>query len=254
MIAISGIFTALFLTPLLFVALLVVAALVGRSGRRTLATWLIAVCAGALFVASLPVVKDALLRPLERRYPPIAADVAGIGAVVVLGSGVENGAPDEGGDPSLTQTAFKRVVYGSFVARRLDVPIVISGGTTWRNRGTKTEAAVARALLERLGIPSERILMDDKSRTTWENARNVTAVLRELGVTRIALVTSAMHMPRAMLSFRRSGISCVPAPTDYLSDNARIGAPDFLPSFAALRDSFAALQEYFGLVLYAARR
>ncbi|HEY9595711.1 MAG TPA: YdcF family protein, partial [Spirochaetia bacterium] len=215
MIVISGIFTALFLTPVLFIALIVAAALVGRSRRRAVATWLLAVAAGMLFVASLPVVKDVLLRPLERAYPAIARDVTGIGAVVVLGSGVENGSPDEGGDPSLTQTAFKRVVYGSLVARSLDVPVVVSGGTTWQNRGTKSEAAVAQTLLVRLGMPAERVVMEERSRTTWENARNTASILRERGVGRVALVTSAIHMPRAMLAFTRAGVLCVAAPTDY---------------------------------------
>jgi uncharacterized SAM-binding protein YcdF (DUF218 family) len=253
MIAISGLFTLLFLSPVIVIALMLAAALVGRTRRRGVATWLLGIGAVLLFVFSTPVMTNLLLRPLELRYPPFAADGGGVGAVVVLGSGVRNGAPDEGGDPSLSRTAYTRVVSGFLLSRRLGVPIVVSGGTTWRNQGTKTEAEVARNLLVRLGAARENIYTEGSSRTTWENARNVAVVLKDRGVSRVALVTSAAHMPRAMLAFGRAGVACVAAPTDYLSVGARISAPDFLPSFGTLQDSFSALQEYFGLVLYAVR-
>jgi hypothetical protein len=56
-----------------------------------------------------------------------------------------------------------------------------------------------------------------------------------------------------MLAFRRAGVSCVAAPTDYLVQEGRLSASDFLPTFGGLQDAFAALQEYFGLALYAVR-
>jgi uncharacterized SAM-binding protein YcdF (DUF218 family) len=254
MIAISGLFSALFLSPFLFAAAMIVAAIVGGRRHRRAATWLLASAAALLLIFSMPAVSGLLLRPLEYRYPPIAAAARGIGAVVVLGAGVRNGAPDEGGQPTLSETALKRVVAGFLLSRKLDVPVVVSGGITWADRGTKSEAAVARDLLVKLGTPVDRVHVEETSRTTRENARNVAVILREMGVTRIALVTSASHMPRAMKSFARSGVDCIPAPTGYLSADAGLSPVDLLPAFGALRDSSVALREYFGLVLYAAAR
>jgi uncharacterized SAM-binding protein YcdF (DUF218 family) len=254
MIAISGLFSALFLSPFLVVVLVVVAAIVARGRRPRPATWILSIGAGILLVLSLPVTSNFLLRPLEYRYPPIAADTGGIGAVVVLGAGVRSNAPDESGSTALSQPAIARVTYGYRVARRLDVPIVVSGGTTWRSHTERTEAETARDFLVALGEPVDRVLMESRSRTTRENAQRTAELLGGRGVTRVALVTSAWHMPRAMKSFARAGMECVPAPTDYLSGNGPLAASDFLPSYDALRDTFVAFREYFGLVLYAAAR
>jgi uncharacterized SAM-binding protein YcdF (DUF218 family) len=57
-----------------------------------------------------------------------------------------------------------------------------------------------------------------------------------------------------MLAFRRAGIACLPAPTDYRATRGRRIAADFIPSFDVLSESFRALREYAGLALYAVRR
>ena len=97
-------------------------------------------------------------------------------------------------------------------------------------------------------------MKEDKSRTTWENAREVAGVLAARKIARVALVTSAYHMPRAMLAFSRAGISCVPAPTDYRVSRGKISLAAALPSFASLSASFASLREYLGLIQYRVRR
>jgi uncharacterized SAM-binding protein YcdF (DUF218 family) len=96
--------------------------------------------------------------------------------------------------------------------------------------------------------------LEDASTTTWENARDVARILVERGVTRVALVTSAYHMPRASLAFARAGVVFVPAPTGFLAEAAPWRVGDLLPSFVALRESFLALTEYAGALLYSVRR
>jgi uncharacterized SAM-binding protein YcdF (DUF218 family) len=98
------------------------------------------------------------------------------------------------------------------------------------------------------------VIREGKSTTTWENAREVARILSERKLSRVALVTSAWHMPRAMLAFARAGIHAVPAPTGYLTGDARLTPSDFLPGFEPLDNSATAIREYIGLAVYAARR
>jgi len=110
--------------------------------------------------------------------------------------------------------------------------VILSGGVVWNGSGTEPEADVARRALLMMGVPDNAVLRGAESRTTWENARRISA----------------------MLAFSRAGNACVPAPTDYRATRGRRIAADFIPSFDALSVSFRALREYAGLALYAARR
>lgn len=91
--------------------------------------------------------------------------------------------------------------------------LVVSGGP--RRRGRPSAAPAMAALAERLGVARERILLEGRSSRTSENAREVAALLgadsRE-----VLLVTSALHMRRAVLSFRRNGVIAAPAPVPHV--------------------------------------
>jgi uncharacterized SAM-binding protein YcdF (DUF218 family) len=253
MVVLSAAFTTLFLSPFLFFLLLAAAAVLVALHRRKAALWLTSATAVALLAFSMAPVGNLLMRPLESRYPPFPADPPRVGAIVVLGAGVEGGAPDEGGGAALSEEAVKRVVYGLRLYRGLGVPIVLSGGRVW-NTGEETEADAAATLLARLGVPDAVLVREGRSRTTWENARNVAAILAELKIARVALVTSAYHMPRAMIAFDRAGVSCVAAPTDYRSYGGKMTFADVLPRFASLEAFFSAVREYVGIIQYRARR
>ncbi len=251
---IVGVFTDLLLSPLPFVLALVAAAVLGSAGRRRAALWTAGATAAVLLVFSTGVVSMALLRPLERRYPAFPDGAPAVDAVVVLGSGVVEGSPAEGGGPALDSTGLARVVAGYMLAERLHVPIVVSGGRTWRDGGTETEAEVAARLLGGLGMPAAMIRTEGKSTTTWENARGVAGLLAGTGMRRVALVTSAWHMPRAMLAFQRAGLACVAAPTASLAAGRGVRVRDVMPGFGSLRDSAIALREYLGILSYSLRR
>jgi len=253
MVVLSAVITILFLSPLVFVLLCAVGVLLVGIHNRRAAIWLLSSTFAALLALSLGPVRDLLISPLESRYPPFPVEPPPVGAIVILGSGVLDGAPDEGGGGALSQEGLKRVVYGLRLYRSLGAPIVVSGGRVW-NTQEETEAGAAATLLARLGVPEGIVMKEDKSRTTWENAREVAGVLAARKIARVALVTSAYHMPRAMLAFSRAGISCVPAPTDYRVSRGKISLAAALPSFASLSASFASLREYLGLIQYRVRR
>jgi uncharacterized SAM-binding protein YcdF (DUF218 family) len=135
-------------------------------------------------------------------------------AIIVLGGGVWNEAPEYGA-PQPSEATLVRLRYGARLARQTGKPLGFAGGVGWSAvTGAASEAAVAqRTLREDYGLALRWI--DDRSRDTNENAARMAALAQRDGVRRIALVTDATHMPRAVAAFRRAGFEVVPAPTAF---------------------------------------
>ena len=86
---------------------------------------------------------------------------------------------------------------------------------------------------------------EDRSKDTSENATYSAAILKEHGVQRIAIISQAWHLPRAMKLFEQQGLTIYPAPTGYThEDNEPIIR--WLPKASALDKSTIALKEYLG--------
>jgi uncharacterized SAM-binding protein YcdF (DUF218 family) len=86
--------------------------------------------------------------------------------------------------------------------------------------------------------------------------------MKQRGIRRVLLVTSAMHMPRSLGIFQRQGIEAIPAPTDFLITEQEIEEPDttpeatilsLLPDADRLRNTTRAIKEYLGMVIYRLR-
>lgn len=206
---------------------------------------------GLILVLSLGPVADALLLPLEDRYPALApasipSGLPASAPVVVLGGGSVDRSPEEGFHASLDPEALKRLIYGSSLARSLGHPLVFSGGLVFPGGGRESEAEAARRFLAAQAWPG-KASFEDESRTTLENARKVA---EKFGVRQVILVTSAYHMPRSVLAFRRAGMAALPAPTDYKVDRTTASLAWWLPNMEAFRLSWKALHEYLGLLGY----
>jgi len=105
---------------------------------------------------------------------------------------------------------------------------------------------VMKDLSVAIGIPEDRIIVDDRSKNTYESAVNVQPIVKNR---RFALVTSAGHMPRAMDIFRRIGMDPIPAPTDYRTYR-QLKSVSFLPSPSHLQSSDLIIHEYLGMLWY----
>ena len=101
-----------------------------------------------------------------------------------------------------------------------------------------------------LGVPPEAILLEGRSRNTRENALYTAEILSAEGIDRVLLVTSALHMPRALATFRAAGIDAEPAPTDFEVMPEPAHLMRWLPDAEALSDSTRALKEYVGWWVY----
>ena len=104
-----------------------------------------------------------------------------------------------------------------------------------------------RALLVDLGVPPGRIVLEERSRNTRENAEFTAGLLKEYRVQRVLLVTSALHMRRAVGEFERAGVDVVPAATDHVQGTVS-GVRLWLPDTGALDGAGKAMKEIAGSV------
>lgn len=202
------------------------------------------------YLLSIVPVCDLLLGPLESRYPPI--DVRRLGSpapssVVVLSGGMVPDSPDMHYEASPAPEYLKRLVYGAALARRLHLPLIISGGMIEDDPTIGSLAEAGESALFAYGLAPRHIRLEQRSLNTWQNAADVE---REYHPGRIILVTSAYHMPRAMYAFARHGISAIPAPTDYQVWHPRYNLESFLPAASSLLSSAEAIKEWIGLLYY----
>ena len=106
--------------------------------------------------------------------------------------------------------------------------------------------------LVRIGIPSERIVVESDSQTTHEEAVLVAPMLKSLGAERVVLVTSDIHMLRSLGAFRAYGVDAVPAIAPATSAGEPLRAR-IVPSESGLGRARAVAHEVFGMIYYVAR-
>ncbi|MGB3388685.1 MAG: YdcF family protein [Pseudaminobacter sp.] len=239
-----------FIQPLnlaLFLLLIgIVALFLGRK-RLSLAT-----SSGAFLILALGVwtsLGALMLNPLEERFqrPVLPERVDGI---VLLGGGLEGAINLARGGYELNSGG-DRLVETAVLARRFpDARIVISGGTGTLVLEGEGDADTAPRLLSALGVASERLVLENKSRNTFENAQFTKALVSPKPGETWLLVTSAFHMPRSMALFRKADFTVLPWPVDYRTSGVEgIGFARDNP-VDSLRNMTTAIREWIGLVAY----
>jgi uncharacterized SAM-binding protein YcdF (DUF218 family) len=106
-----------------------------------------------------------------------------------------------------------------------------------------------RELLKRAGVPESSIWTEERSYSTHENAVYGSEILRQHGISQIALVVDAQSMPRAAACFRKQGIAVMPAPCEFHSFGPPL-SEEFLPNWNAIRRNERTLHEIVGLGWY----
>ncbi len=213
---------------------------IALAGVTSLLLWLLSCQAVAIWLSLhvLPQVNP--ISPDELKHRQLQA-------VVVLGGGVENDANEYNG-PTLSPDAMSRLLYGVYVSRSTQLPMAYTGGVGWAGpSGQTSEAEVANMTLRRLGLPALR-WQENQSCDTRENALLTAALLKADGVTHIALVTHAWHMPRSVRQFEAAGLQVTPAPMGYIRSDLSAWL-QWLPSGKGLRDSGWVIREWLGLLL-----
>ena len=148
-----------------------------------------------------------------------------------------------------TDVMDERLISAVRLQKRLYIPVIISGGSVYE--GMQAEAPVVRRFLIDLGVPAGKIIIEDKSRDTTENARYTAKICEKRGFKRPVLVTSASHMKRSVLSFEKAGVKVTPFPAGYRTWGLReYKWKDYLPTIGSLEDTTVAMHEYLGLLFY----
>ena len=186
-----------------------------RWGRR-----FVTIGAVLLLLAGLSPLGNALILPLEDRFPRADLDNPPPPTGFIVLGGAEDRLVGTARQALALNEAGERLVEAAMLARRFpEAKIAFSGGNAGILYKTGTEAEGAESLLTALGVPDDRLILEDESRDTYENAQFLKEKLTrdgELGPgKRWLLITSAYHMPRAIGAFRQAGFEVEAWPVDY---------------------------------------
>lgn len=178
--------------------------------------------------------------------PPDAAAMRAAQAIVILAGGKREAL--EYGGWTVNDMSLTRLRYGVRLARDTGLPVLLSGGVVRRG---PPEAELMRAAMEQdFGMAPRWV--ENRSRDTHENALYSAELLKAAGVSRVLLVSHAVHLRRAGREFAAAGIATVNAPTELPApDDGEWTVFDWLPSSLALRQSYLALHELIGEALLA---
>ena len=225
--------------------ILLMATRFARAGRRLAVSSMILI---ALF--GLSPLGNAIILPLEERFPPWDASRGAPTGIVVLGGALDTVVSPARGEVALNEAAERMTAVAELARRFPDARIVFTGGSGRIIYDGAPEADLAARLFESFGIAKQRILLEDKSRDTDENARYTRDLVQPKPSERWLIVTSAHHMPRSVGVFRAAGFPVEAFPVDYRTR----GAIDLLRPFATLGDGLrrtdTATREWVGLVMY----
>ena len=200
-----------------------------------------------VFIISWPPLDWLFSRPLEAWYPSRSVPAPGPAqAIVVLSSSVEQPISSRP-YPLPDYQTFQRCEFAAWLQRRWQsLPVLACGGGGGKRH--LPSAVIMRQLLERDEVPGNMIWIEERSRSTHENALFGAQVLRAHGVDTAILVVDASSMPRAAACFRKAGIKVLPAPSE--SRQLRASLNELLPSWESIRRNEVTLHETVGIIWY----
>lgn len=186
----------------------------------------------------------------EARAAAVNAPACCYDYIVVLGAGVIVSAPPMRAEPQLTDTSDRLWLAARLYRRGVAPKVVVTGGSFAvlpDGRPAQTEAEAMRQVLVDFGVPADRIVIEGKALNTIENMREVRALV---GGSKVALVTSAFHMPRSLQLARNAGLNAEAFPADWRAVSSALPPWErYLPSIDALWNGTVALREYLALAL-----
>lgn len=210
--------------------------------------WLGLACVTLLAVLAYSPLARIVVRPLEDRFPQQAVNSGRVDGIIVLGGAIGVGR----GDIVLNNAAARMTKAVELARAHPEAKLVFTGGgANLLSPVVKTEADGARMLFLGLGLPESRLILEDKSRNTVENAVLTRKLVDPKPGERWLLVTSAWHMPRAMGVFRKAGFQVEAFPVDYLSggESADYTRP-YRKAARGLDIADDAFKEWAGLLAY----
>lgn len=202
---------------LVFLLMLLAMLLIWRRHRRSAVAALILAATGLFFMAFTNV-GALLFVPLEARFPPPETPPAHVGLIVVLGGAIDGHVSASRQRVELDNAGDRFIEALALAQQYPEAKILISGGIGLLSGDAEGDAEVAERFLIRFGIARDRLVLENTSRTTAENADLTRQLLAAIPGSSGLLVTSAWHMPRAMGAFHKAGLDLIAWPVDYRSE------------------------------------
>jgi uncharacterized SAM-binding protein YcdF (DUF218 family) len=215
-----------------------------------LASWLVVTSLVLIALAGLSPLGNALLLPLEQRFPPWDASRGSPDGIVVLGGAISPDISAARGAVALDEAAERITVTAELARRYPNARIVFAGGSSALVFEEGAEAAFAVRELEALGVAHDRIAAEEQSRNTIENAVFSRLIANPKPGEHWLLVTSAYHMPRAMAVFRAAGFPVEAYPVDWRTRGPIDAVRPFVSLGEGLRRTDTAVHEWIGLLAY----
>ena len=221
-------------------AVLAITIVLGLLGFRRITAAVVASSTTMMWIAAMPITAMWLIGSLESQYParPVE-DYPAVDAAIVLGGGIEQ--PSERNPYPDMQIAADRVLHAYRILKAGKARVILlSGGSVFNSEAGLSEADSLADILLSLGIERRRLIIENRSRNTYQNARQTAKLFREHRLTTGLLVTSSSHMPRALATFRKAGLDLEPAATDINADSY-----DDLPlPISLLPDAFSLMSTF----------
>ena len=202
------------------------------------------------YLLSTQFVAYQLIKPLENMYANyslIELKAQNPDVIVMLGGGAINNVEDIDGDGQVSGYVANRMLTVMRLQKALDVPVILAGGKVFADTGR--EADIEQRIFTQLGVSPDKLLIENQSRNTVENAQNSKQIMEAHHFTKPILVTSGFHMPRSMMIFERENLTPIAYTTDYqMSGKIAFSIFNLLPNNGALNNSCMAIREYLGIL------
>ncbi|QDZ39702.1 YdcF family protein [Euhalothece natronophila Z-M001] len=249
----------LFVYPLGLASILLLVGLIIAWKRPYFALFPMGIALGVLLIFSNAWVSSGLTQSLEWQHISNENEkLPEAEAIILLGGSTQ--APIPPRNTVEITGAGDRVLYAAHLYKQGKAPLIIATGgrISWLGNDTP-EATNMKQLLVEIGVPASAVIEEPQALNTHDNAVYTQEILEEKGIKQCLLVTSASHMPRSVLTFKKQEIDIIPAPTDFsitrqhwqqLQSTPQATLLNSLPDADHLEQSTRVLKEYLGIFVY----
>ncbi len=219
--------------------------------RRRLGGWMLGAALAGFVVFGFSPLGNLLVLPLEERFPPwTQGNGPPPDGIIVLGGSFDTAVSAGRGVVALNESGERLTAFADLARRYPDAKLVFTGGSGQILFNRASEADIAGGMFAGLGLSPDRIVLEDQSRNTWQNAVYTKDLVEPEPGERWLLVTTAWHMPRSIGCFRAVGFDVEAFPVDYRTR----GWADLWRPFNAVSEGLrrvdTAFREWLGLFAY----
>lgn len=216
-----------------------------RAGKSVMLTGV-----ALLLIAGYSPLGNVLLLMLSERFPPWQDGGRAPDGIIILGGAINSEVSAARNALELDASAERIIAMLELARRYPGARIVYSGGSGNLVQNSVAEAPIAGRLLTQFGVAPDRIVIEQNSRTTLENARFTRERVSPQPGERWLLVTSSFHMPRSIGAFRSAGFDVEAYPVDWRTRGRGDTGWPFDRLSAGLARCDVAVHEWTGLFAY----